>query len=95
MQALMLAAGMGSRLGKFTANNTKCMLDVTGTKLIDRAIEAVKLANIRKFIIVVGYKGENLIKYINSKYTNSDMEFVFINNKDYVTSNNIYSFFLS
>ncbi len=95
MQALMLAAGMGSRLGKFTANNTKCMLDVTGTKLIDRAIEAVKLANIRKFIIVVGYKGENLIKYINSKYTNSDMEFVFINNKDYVTSNNIYSFYLA
>ena len=41
MQALMLAAGMGKRLGKFTNNNTKCMVEVAGKKLIDRAIEAV------------------------------------------------------
>lgn len=30
MQALMLAAGMGKRLGKFTNNNTKCMVEVAG-----------------------------------------------------------------
>ena len=30
MQAIMLAAGKGSRLGKYTKNNTKCMLDVHG-----------------------------------------------------------------
>ena len=36
MQALMLAAGMGKRLGKFTNNNTKCMVEVAGGK-IDRS----------------------------------------------------------
>lgn len=48
MQALMLAAGMGKRLGKFTNNNTKCMVEVAGKKLIDRAIEAVIEAEIKK-----------------------------------------------
>lgn len=32
MQALMLAAGMGKRLGKFTNNNTKCMVEVADEK---------------------------------------------------------------
>ena len=95
MQALMLAAGMGKRLGKFTNNNTKCMVEVAGKKLIDRAIEAVKLAGINKFTLVVGYEGQKLIDYINSKYSNCGIEFSFINNKDYATSNNIYSFYMA
>ena len=41
MQAIMLAAGKGSRLGKYTKNNTKCMLDVHGETLLERAIELV------------------------------------------------------
>lgn len=95
MQALMLAAGMGKRLGKFTNDNTKCMVDIAGKKLIDRAIDAVKLAGIKKFTIVVGYKGQNLIEYINNNYSNCGIDFHFINNKDYATSNNIYSFYMA
>ena len=95
MQALMLAAGMGKRLGKFTGNNTKCMLEVAGKKLVDRAIEAVAKAGIDKFIFVIGYKGDNLRDYILDKYKDSPMEFVFIDNKDYATSNNIYSFYMA
>ena len=30
MQALILAAGMGKRLGKYTNNATKCMVPVNG-----------------------------------------------------------------
>ena len=95
MQALLLAAGMGRRLGKYTNGNTKCMVEVAGKKLIDRAIDAVKYAGINKMIIVLGYKGENLRQYIVDNYKNDTMEFVFIDNKDYATSNNIYSFYLA
>lgn len=95
MQALMLAAGMGKRLGKYTNNNTKCMVEVAGKKLIDRAIEAVREAGINKMIVVVGYKGQALIDYINSNYGDGKTEFVFIDNKDYATSNNIYSFYMA
>ena len=35
MQAIILAAGMGRRLGELTQNNTKCMLEVNGIRLID------------------------------------------------------------
>ena len=67
MQALMLAAGMGKRLKKYTNDNTKCMLEVAGKKLIDRAIESILKAKIKKFILVIGYKGQELKKYIEEK----------------------------
>ena len=35
MQAIILAAGMGKRLGELTKNNTKCMVEVGGVKLIE------------------------------------------------------------
>ena len=46
MRALMLAAGMGKRLGKYTAGNTKCMLKVGDKTLIERASEALYEAGI-------------------------------------------------
>ena len=90
----MLAAGMGKRLAKYTQNNTKCMVPVAGKKLIDRAIESLKIAGINRFVIVIGYKGENLKKYILENHK-GEMDFVFIENKDYATTNNIYSFYLA
>lgn len=93
MQALMLAAGMGKRLGKYAKDNTKCMIEVAGRKLIDRAVEALKYAGISKFIIVTGYKGKELREYITSNITG--MEFVFVENNDYDKTNNIYSLYLA
>lgn len=94
MQALMLAAGLGKRLAKYTKDNTKCMVEVAGEKLIDRAITAIKKAGITRFVIVTGYKGDNLRKYILDNYE-GQLDFVFIDNKDYATTNNIYSFYLA
>ena len=68
MQAIILAAGMGRRLGEFTANNTKCMVEVNGIRLIDRLIAQLKPLSLSRIIIVIGYEGEKLKAYINSKY---------------------------
>ena len=95
MQVLMLAAGMGKRLKKYTKENTKCMIEVNDEKLIDRAIEAVQYANLKRMIIVIGFEGENLKKYILNNYCNCGIEFVFVENKDYDKTNNIYSFYLA
>lgn len=38
MQAVILAAGMGKRLGELTKNNTKCMIKVNGITLIERVL---------------------------------------------------------
>lgn len=94
MQALMLAAGLGKRLAKYTKNNTKCMVDVAGKKLIDRAIEAIKNAGIKRFIIVTGYKADNLENYITENHS-GELNFVFIRNDIFDKTNNIYSFFLA
>lgn len=93
MQALMLAAGMGKRLGKYTADNTKCMVEVAGQTIIIRAAAALRKAGIRRFIIVTGYKREKLKKYINENI--DDMEIIFIDNEDYDCTNNIYSLYLA
>lgn len=93
MQGLMLAAGMGKRLGKYTNDNTKCMVEVAGKKLIDRAVEGLKYAGINKFIVVIGYKGHLLKKYLLDNY--SEMELIFVENKDYFKTNNIYSLYLA
>ncbi len=95
MQALMLAAGMGKRLGKYTNGNTKGMVEVAGKKLIDRVIEALEYADIHKFVIVTGHKGEELKKYIEDNFSGRDMEFVFIHNADFDKTNNIYSLYMA
>ena len=70
------------------------MVEVAGQKLIDRAITAIKKAGIKRFVIVTGYQGDNLKKYILDNYS-GQLDFVFIDNKDYATTNNIYSFYLA
>lgn len=93
MQAIILAAGMGRRLGEFTANNTKCMLEVNGVRLIDRMLGQLLALDLSRIIIVVGYEGQNLIDYINSRYHNDKI--VFIENPVYYKTNNIYSLWLA
>ena len=93
MQAMILAAGMGKRLGKYTRSCTKCMVRVGNARLIDRMVAALKQAGIHKLIMVVGYEGEQLEAYLRE--TAKDMELVFIYNRDYQKTNNIYSLFLA
>lgn len=95
MQAIMLAAGKGSRLGKYTKNNTKCMLDVHGETLLERAIDALLEANIKDFIIVLGYKGENVKEFIREKKLDEKINITYIDNDVYDTTNNIYSLYLA
>ena len=94
MQALILAAGLGKRLAKYTKNNTKCMVEVAGKKLIDHAIASIKKADIKKLVIVTGYKADNLKNYVVENYK-GQLDLVFIENKDYAKTNNIYSFYLA
>ena len=64
MQAIILAAGMGKRLGDLTRNNTKCMVKVNGVALIDRLLTQLSKLNIKRVIIVIGYEGQKLKDYI-------------------------------
>lgn len=94
MQAIILAAGMGKRLGELTANNTKCMIEVNGVRLIDRVINQLSTFNLSRLILVVGYAAQNLMEYIGHRYDDS-LKIEFIENPIYDRTNNIYSLSLA
>ena len=94
MQAIILAAGMGKRLGRYTQENTKCMVEVNGERLIDRVIKQLARLSLTRIVIVVGYKADNLIRYIGSRY-DSKIKIEYINNPIYDKTNNIYSLALA
>ena len=90
MQAIILAAGMGRRLGEKTRENTKCMVEVNGVKLIDRLLAQLSQQNLTRVIIVVGYQGQRLIDYIGNSYEGK-LKIEYANNPIYDRTNNIYS----
>lgn len=94
MQAIILAAGMGRRLGEYTRDNTKCMLPVNGERLIDRALGQLSQLGLSRVVIVVGYKGQNLIDYIGHRYDDR-LKIEYVNNPVYDKTNNIYSLSLA
>lgn len=94
MQAIILAAGMGKRLGELTKNNTKCMVEVNGIRLIDRMITQLSKFNLNRLVIVVGYEGKKLIDYIGHRYDDI-LKIEYINNPIYDRTNNIYSLALA
>ena len=90
MQAIILAAGMGRRLGELTKENTKCMVPVNGVRLIDRLLGQLSGLKLNRVIIVVGYQGQKLIDYIGNRYE-SKLKIEFAENPIYDKTNNIYS----
>lgn len=94
MQAIILAAGMGRRLGDLTKNNTKCMLEVNGITLIDRMLIQLSKLPLRRVIIVVGYEGQRLIDYIGNRYDDL-INIEYVENPIYDKTNNIYSLALA
>jgi len=90
MQAIILAAGMGRRLGDYTKDNTKCMVPVNGVRLIDRLLGQLAKQQLNRVIIVVGYKGKELREYIGNRY-DSLLNIEFAENPVYDKTNNIYS----
>lgn len=94
MQAIILAAGMGRRLGEYTKDNTKCMLPVNGVRLIDRLLTKLCKLELNRVVIVVGYQGQNLIDYIGDRY-DRQLKIEYIENPIYDKTNNIYSLALA
>ena len=93
MQAVILAAGMGKRLGELTRGNTKCMIEVGGETLISRLLRQLDKHALSKIILVVGYKAQELKDYLATLQVQTPIEFV--ENTVYDKTNNIYSLYLA
>lgn len=93
MQAIILAAGMGKRLKDLTADNTKCMVKVNEETLIERGLRQLDKQGLDRIVIVVGYMGKKLIKYISTLDITTPI--VFVDNPIFDRTNNIYSLYLA
>ena len=82
-KALIIAAGLGSRLKKHTENLPKCMLDFGGKTLLQRQLDSYKKCGIKDISLIRGYKKEK-INYKGIKY---------FENKDYKENNILNSIF--
>jgi choline kinase len=93
MQAIILAAGMGKRLGDFTKENTKCMVKVNSRTLIERMLTQLCDENVQRIIIVIGYKGDHVKNLIGDIFQGTPV--LYVVNPIYDKTNNIYSLYLA
>lgn len=74
-KAIILAAGMGTRLNKYTQNLPKCMLNFDGKPLIQRQVDTLQSCGINDITIVKGYMADKIqipgVKYYTNEEFNS------------------------
>lgn len=78
MKAIILAAGMGTRLGKLTRERPKALLEFQGASLLDRQVAAFRRAGLTHIVVVGGYRDEllpeeGLVRYRNARYGRTNM----------------------
>lgn len=93
MKAIILAAGMGSRLKALTKDNSKCMVKVNGKTLIERVLSQLNNCNLEEIILVLGYKKDILKEYIDN--LGIETKISYIDNDIYDKTNNIYSLYMA
>lgn len=94
MKAIILAAGMASRLRPLTENTPKCLLKVGEKCLLQRSIDALASNGIRDFVIVTGYLHEMIETFVAEQY-GDNINVKFIHNDVFDSTNNIYSLWLA
>ncbi len=91
--AIILAAGVGSRLRPITDIIPKCLVPVNGKPIIINALETLKKNKVKEVVIVVGHMKDVIIDEIG--YGFEGMKISYISNDIYDKTNNIYSLWLA
>jgi choline kinase len=87
-KAIILAAGMGSRLRPLTDTVPKCLLEVGGHSLIDHQAAALRSLGITDLVVVIGYQGDKVRQHLNGAAR-------YLENTRYELTNSLYSLWLA
>ena len=91
--ALLLAAGMGSRLFPLTQNSPKCLTLVNGKPILERLVNSLKKKGFKRLVIVTGYLENHIREFLGTKSGNMVIEYIY--SPLYKTTNNIYSLWMA
>ncbi len=87
MIAIILAAGIGARLGSFGSQQPKCLLSFGGTTLLQRHIEMLDELGIERILVVVGHQMNKISEEIERIRSKTLVELIF--NPEYHRGNGI------
>ena len=87
MKAIILAAGKGTRLDG-AAVKPKCLVEIGGVTLLQRQIEALHDANIKRIVVVVGFGADSIREECGSDVT-------FVENIHFAETSSLYSLWLA
>ena len=93
MKAVILAAGIASRLKPLTDNTPKCLLKVGDKSVLERTVDNIIANGIKDIVVVTGYLREMIENFLLEKYR--EINFTFIFNEKYDSTNNIYSLWMT
>ena len=93
MKAVILAAGISSRLRPLTDNTPKCLLHVGEKKILELTIDNILANQITDVIIVTGYLEQQIKDFVTANYPMLRVRYIY--NDVYSTTNNIYSLWLT
>lgn len=93
MQAIILAAGMGSRLKKLTGELPKCLVPVNGKPMLINTLELLESRGITEVVLVVGYLKDKVYEAVGDRF--GKMSITYVTNDIYDKTNNIYSLWLA
>ncbi len=89
MKAIILAAGFGRRLQPITNTMPKSMVPVKDIPLIVRSMSKIQKLGVSEFTIVTGHMASYIKEKLTDNFNGTPVKY--IENKDYETTNNIYS----
>lgn len=75
MQAVILAAGLGKRMGTLTDSTPKVLLEVAGKTLLEHKLGILPM-DIDEVILVVGHLGEMVRRHIGSQFNGRTIRYV-------------------
>ncbi|HEX2055432.1 MAG TPA: phosphocholine cytidylyltransferase family protein [Nitrospiraceae bacterium] len=76
MKAIILAAGVGKRLWPVTQHRPKCLIELGGHSLVHRYLDALASLNVRRAVIVVGYKQEMIRVAVGTEYAGVSVSYL-------------------
>lgn len=76
MKAIILAAGMGTRLGKLTENIPKCLVSVGNISILEKILSNLRAFGVKEVSIVTGYREQMIQSKFGIKYFDIDIKYI-------------------